>query len=219
MRTLLILIITLGTTLVACAQEAIDHSLPVRGYEPASQFLPVRGNESASHSQPVRTRVGLSVGYGFQNGLGVSYHHNVLFLEAQWARSLRHSDRWLIEALVLPQLNLTRYRPVDGQDPLVGGHEFGLNLGIRAGRHVLDGRILVYAGGAVGPHYVSGVPQRQVAGFLFSDNLFTGLNLSLGSRSALDLRANFRHISNASLRQPNGGINNLVVFVGWLYAL
>ena len=62
-----------------------------------------------------------------------------------------------------------------------------------------------------GPHYVSGTPERQADGFIFSDNLLLGLNVKLFEKIYLDLRSGFRHISNAGLNHPNGGVNDLVL--------
>lgn len=162
-------------------------------------------------------KAGFSVGYGFQDGLGVSYEHRVLFNEIQILYPFNHKGNWLFEAVAFPQFNRTWYMESSGHEEIARGFEFGLNLGVRAGLALGGSGSLAYAGGSVGPHYVSGVPQRQAPGFLFSDNLFAGVNIPLGRVLAADLRANFRHISNAGLKRPNGGINNLAVFTGLLF--
>lgn len=161
-----------------------------------------------------------SVGYGFQQGLDVSYQHEVLFLEMMVAHPTKlGTDSWTFELMLMPQFNLTRYRPQDAEPLLRRGYEFGLNLGARAMKHFDGGGLSAYAGFGVGPHYVSGVPDRQSAGFLFSDNVFVGLAIRLSDELQLDLRGNFRHISNASLKRPNGGINNLAVMAGLVFLL
>ena len=64
------------------------------------------------------------------------------------------------------------------------------------------------------PHYVSGTPQRQVDGFIFSDNFLIGLNEKLLENTYIDFRSVFRHISNVGLNHANGGVNDLVLSGG-----
>ena len=183
-------------------------------------FWPVLTGSPVSAEKPDSHpgfKTGFSVGYGFQNGLGVSYELRVLFTELQLIYPVKQYGNWLFEAVAFPQYNRVWYRYAVSQEELANGYELGLNLGIRAGWLVGRSGSLLYAGGSIGPHYVSGVPQRQAPGFLFSDNLFAGVNIPLGRAFFADLRVNFRHISNAGLKRPNGGINNLVVFAGLLY--
>ena len=61
-----------------------------------------------------------------------------------------------------------------------------------------------------GPHFISLKTNRQSRGFIFSDNLELGLIYPV-SKLHLDfnLKVRYRHISNAGLEEPNGGIDNL----------
>ncbi len=74
---------------------------------------------------------------------------------------------------------------------------------------VRHGRIATpYLEGAVGFHYVSGIVAagRNIStNFQFGDHLAVGLLLGSGGR--LDIAYKFQHLSNASIRQPNAGIN------------
>lgn len=117
------------------------------------------------------------------------------------------------------QYNLTKYRPVDRVDDLKDGYEFGVNVGTLFRKHVYKDVLNVYVSLSIGPHYVSGTPERQANGFIFSDNLFTGLNIKVFNNFYLDLRAGFRHISNAELMSPNGGLNDIMVGGGILLNL
>ncbi|MBM3441042.1 MAG: acyloxyacyl hydrolase, partial [Bacteroidetes bacterium] len=62
-------------------------------------------------------------------------------------------------------------------------------------------------------------PTRQARGFIFSDNAFGGVNLKCAKHTWIDLRIGFRHISNAGLREPNGGVNNLMLSGGFIFDL
>jgi hypothetical protein len=66
-----------------------------------------------------------------------------------------------------------------------------------------------------GPHFISLRTSRQARGFIFSDNLELGLiypvsNLHLD----FNVKARYRHISNAGLEDPNVGIDNLFLVLG-----
>jgi hypothetical protein len=77
----------------------------------------------------------------------------------------------------------------------------------------------LYAGLSTGPHYVSDAPRRQAPGFLFSDNLIAGLNYAASKVLVLDFRFGARHISNANFKEPNGGVNNLILQFGLKFNL
>jgi hypothetical protein len=123
-----------------------------------------------------------------------------------------------MEFLAQPQFNISRFREKDSIPEIAGGLEFGLNGGILFRVYMLDDRISPYLCISAGPHYVSGVPDRQSPGFIFSDNLFTGLQIKLSNSFYLDLRFGFRHISNAGLQNPNGGVNNWFGNMGFVTA-
>jgi hypothetical protein len=94
--------------------------------------------------------------------------------------------------------------------------EFGINVQFNTVVELSEKSLLACIVGA-GPHFVDVVTERQAAGFLFSDNFllafrrkFTGSNHDF----ELSFTAGFRHLSNASLQQPNGGIDNIIFGVG-----
>ena len=72
-----------------------------------------------------------------------------------------------------------------------------------------------------GPHYINAQTQRQAKGFIFSDNLAAGIRLPLPAHLAgeFNIQYRLRHISNAGLKSPNGGINNGFLVVGFTRAL
>lgn len=91
-------------------------------------------------------------------------------------------------------------------------YEFGLNAGIA---YKIPFNQTLFLRGAIGagPHYISMETRRQANGFIFSDNFELGLHKAVNN-VWLSVRARFRHISNAGLKKPNGGIDNLILLIG-----
>src|SRR5688572_12970075 len=88
--------------------------------------------------------------------------------------------------------------------------DLGLNAGISYQVHFNDSWYSYLALGS-GPHYPSTDSPKQASGFIFSDNVFVGLtkkNIIRNSALDLDLQFRHRHLSNAGLKDPNGGIDN-----------
>lgn len=95
-----------------------------------------------------------------------------------------------------------------------GDYEFGFNLGVTYQLSLSPSMVLAAALGS-GPYYITVDTRRQARGFIFSDNFEMGLTYHPPqSPTALQLRARYRHISNAGLENPNGGIDNLFVIAG-----
>lgn len=147
-------------------------------------------------------------------GLNADYDYEVEFYQAQLYYGFLRKKTWGLDLLVQPQYNTTRYRLVGKDSEKLKGYEFGVNLGVLIRKNVFKDFLSFYAVLSVGPHYVSGVPQRQSKGFIFSDNLFIGSNIKLYKNIYLDIRSGIRHISNASLTEKNGGVNNLISSLG-----
>ncbi len=166
-----------------------------------------------------RHRIGFVSGIGGQAGLNVTYDYQVLFFQAQYYYALPDRKTRGIDILIQPQYNLTKYKAIDSLPDRTNGFEFGLNGGILIRRYILADLLSLYAFISTGPHYVSGSPQRQSNGFIFSDNGFIGINIRMRKNIYLDVRTGFRHISNANLNKPNGGVNNLVFSAGFLVNL
>ena len=92
--------------------------------------------------------------------------------------------------------------------------EFGLGVGIQY-RYPFTESLSGYVLGSTGPHYISLVSSYQANGFIFSDTLGCGFYYFLQGNSALNLGYRFRHLSNASLAQPNNGINTNFITLGY----
>ncbi len=162
-------------------------------------------------------RLGFLFAYGGQEGLQVAYEYRVIFFQPQVYFLLWEKPKWRLDLLAQPQVNLTRFKPVNDQDRRAYGYEYGLNLGAEITYRLLPQKLTFYALMSAGPHYVSGVSERQSPGFIFSDNWLVGLRYRLSSRYWLDFRPGFRHISNAGLRDRNGGVNNSVLSLGLVW--
>lgn len=162
---------------------------------------------------------GIQTGYGFQNGLHVNYHYEVLFVLLKYHVPLLEKNAWSFEIVPQPQINFSQYKVTNNSPKKERGFELGINIGMAVRKSFPGDQLGVYLMAGVGPHYVSGVPERQSKGFIFSDHITLGMVFQLSERLALDVSAGFRHISNASLKRPNGGVNNLLVLGGIVYGI
>jgi hypothetical protein len=146
---------------------------------------------------------------GFGHAINTDTRYEPIFFSGDFSWSFTKGPKkrdfvaWYFE----PQFNIVLTdRPVD--------IEFGANLGIRNYIRVNDGLFFYQMLGS-GPHYISAVVKRQANGFIFSDNLAIGAYTRLNSKDLfLNLQFRIRHLSNAELKQPNGGINAWNVIVG-----
>lgn len=92
--------------------------------------------------------------------------------------------------------------------------EFGLNLGFSFDV-IRTRKLSMNAAIGAGPHYITVNTGLQAPGFIFSDNFEIGASYHLFDINAVVLlKMRFRHISNAGLNEPNGGIDNLFIVGG-----
>ncbi|MCI4670043.1 MAG: acyloxyacyl hydrolase [Bacteroidia bacterium] len=177
--------------------------------------------QQARNARIMPDQIGFISGWGGQNelGLNVRYVYRVVFYQGQLYYQIGKKKRTSLDLLVQPQFNTTTYRPFDWDMREETGFELGINFGLVGNLHFAHDKAKAYAFLSFGPHYVSGVPNRQSVGFIFSDNLFVGLQLQLVDQLWLDLRPGFRHISNAGLLPKNGGVNNGVLSGGLIWDL
>ena len=183
-------------------------------------------------------RIGFNTGFGYQkisiaipddeveggviyveSGLNVEYKYEVSYFQAQYYYGFLRKKSWGLDLLVQPQFNQTKYRFLNTDLEDIKGYEFGVNFGLLIRKNIFKDFLSFYLCLSVGPHYISGAPERQSKGFIFSDNLFGGANIKIYKNAYLDFRYGFRHISNASLTKRNGGINNIIYSLGILVNL
>ncbi|NDC77364.1 MAG: hypothetical protein EBZ67_05775 [Chitinophagia bacterium] len=159
-----------------------------------------------------RWDIGLAI--GGQALMRVDYRYRIIVLAPEWRVRLRQSGRWRWEGMVQPMLVRVvgwtdDARPTDGHP-----WESGLSGGLLLGRAVGGGRLFPYIGSAFGLHYLWLSVPRQSRGPAFCSQLYGGVRVSQAGRWALDVRAGFRHVSNAGMSSPNGGINDCMFRLG-----
>tara|TARA_B100000497_G_scaffold34586_1_gene40555 strand:+ start:4870 stop:5478 length:609 start_codon:yes stop_codon:yes gene_type:complete len=121
-----------------------------------------------------------------------------------------------ITAELQTQLGVTNVSEQRNSGVQIKGIETAILVGLNLELSLLPKYWWIYVGGSIGPQFISNTPQRQNDGFVFSDSVYAGSRIKAGIRSQLDLKAGFRHQSNAGISQPNGGINSLFISVGVL---
>ncbi len=161
-------------------------------------------------------RVSAQSSYGFQLVRGaitgyskVNYRYTPTILQFESFSPVRKN----LDFVVQRQLNFATF-----EDTAVTqtAWEAGLNVGVML-HGTVGGVLKVYALGSTGPHYVSDTPKRQAQGFIFSDNFRTGILVPVTQNFGLDLCAGIRHVSNAGLKRPNKGLDNIMVGLGLKY--
>jgi Lipid A 3-O-deacylase (PagL) len=178
--------------------------------------------------KPLTTRsIGIDLGLGFQNigqiinpnkdiwGLNTPYFYKVHFIEFQYEQELRKIGQYPIYLSIKPQWNRSEYKEENDDEKLRQGFESGINLGLKIKKKRNTARPgFWFAELSVGPHFISGAPRRQSVGFIFSDNLSAGLEFQTSKRMSNHLSMGFRHVSNAGIQNPNGGINTIFIKIG-----
>jgi lipid A 3-O-deacylase len=91
--------------------------------------------------------------------------------------------------------------------------EFGLGIGLQYTYPLME-LISPYFLLVTGPHYISVDTTTQSGGFNFATAAGVGFYVSLAKKIALNCGYRYRHVSNAELRQPNGGINSHIGLLG-----
>ncbi|MCB9222627.1 MAG: acyloxyacyl hydrolase [Crocinitomicaceae bacterium] len=166
-----------------------------------------------------RHSLGFIYGQGSQTLLDVQYNYHIQLYQLQYGYALVNKEKWSTDLLIQPQFNFTEYRHVNNMPLVSNGYEYGVNIGLALKRYFFDGLLSYYVAISFGPHYISGAPERQTSGFIFSDNVYLGMTARLDKNIYFELRPAFRHISNANLVKPNRGINNMILNGGFYFYL
>lgn len=151
--------------------------------------------------------------FGFKE-LNVDYSHKVVSLQYVLNSRIIGSSSLSFDCELLPQIAITFVKDSKGSIFSRKGVEIGVVPGVSIRKSFFSNTWELYIGSGIGPQYTSTTPDRQKSGFLFSNTVFGGSRIKLSNTKSLDLRMGFRHQSNASLAQPNGGINALFLSVG-----
>ena len=169
-----------------------------------------------------RHKLAVTAGYGFEEQISsnADYQYNVVFLGARYHYNIFRKNTFGIDFLAEAQYNLTKYAyDVVWIPEVKNGFEFGVHPGIVFLKNFWEDELSIYAMVVIGPHYISGSLNRQVSGFIFSDNFIIGADFKLFKSWYFDLNVGYRHISNANLKLPNDGINNILVNGGVMYVI
>jgi len=179
--------------------------------------------EKAVMAQSSTSGFGLSIvpSLGSQHLLNLDYEYRSRLVQIQingrpGARGSKSESAFQLQWLLQLQTGWSLYR-YDSKSPVEKGIEAGINGGFILSWHSPSKRFRPYLALHAGPHYISGRIKRQKTGFIFSDNFALGLLLRIKNEMYIDLRPAFRHLSNAGLGLPNGGINSLQWGVGICY--
>lgn len=162
-------------------------------------------------------RAGFLVSLGGQSLLDVRYRYLTTALAGEYQYTLFTKGNWGVHGMVQPHIVFTRFNVNDGDPPDQRGFEFGANLGLIMERHITDTRGAFYAGVSSGPHFLQKETHRQTSGPIFSSALFIGYAHQITRHMVIDIRPGYRHISNAGIYIPNGGINNSTLTMGLSY--
>lgn len=162
-----------------------------------------------------RHKMAILFGYGGPNlnfvHLDIAYEYQIRILQVQYSYFFIKKRNFNLNLQIAPQFGFTRFKFHD-TDPLEAhGVEMGLTAGISPEFHTRDDKFGVYLQINSGPTYISGGPERQSKGFNFSSYFLTGIKVKIQKRTFLELQSGFRHLSNARIKYPNGGINNLII--------
>jgi len=124
----------------------------------------------------------------------------------RWFPSLQ-GHRGTLSLFFEPQFGIA---PVNKQN----GVEFGIGVGLKYAYPIGDS-YSVYILGSVGPHVMSLKTQDQADGFIFNDTIGLGTAFKISPGSAINIECRLRHLSNAGIKEPNYGIENLIGLVGY----
>ena len=116
--------------------------------------------------------------------------------------------------LIQNHIGFSKFKKYVNDNKIEKGKEMGINAGVQIKVNVIAELMQVYCGGSVGLYYVTGLPARQRSGLIFCDTGFSGIAFNISDKLNINTRIAFRHLSNASITAPNGGINNLQYFLG-----
>jgi len=176
-------------------------------------------------SNSEKHKIGFSIGYGDQEmnlialgvDLQVDYSYKVLFAQVNYIYSFFNDDIWDIGFNLQSEYGITSYKSNSRILTDSRSFEFGVSGGVIFSYKLSKEKLNLYLLLSAGPHYSEKSPERQFPGFMFNNNFDIGINYLIKDNLHFDMRTGFRHLSNAALKYPNGGLNNWVLILGLLY--
>jgi len=94
--------------------------------------------------------------------------------------------------------------------------EFGLAFLIKYGFPFTE-KLYPFIEVGTGPYYITWSTNTQSTQFNFDSQGGLGLLYFFENHWAANAALRFRHVSNAAIKQPNGGIESLVYLLGFSY--
>ena len=157
------------------------------------------------------TESGMIVGYGTGDIAGGKHYEPILLIWHLGCDLKRfipklEDHKGTLSVYLEPQIN-----PVFNPETDL---EFGVGVGLKY-MHPITDEISAYIFGSVGPHYITVQTTDQANGFIFSDTIGAGLSFFLTGRTSVNLEYRFRHMSNADIEEPNGGIDTHFATIGY----
>lgn len=174
-----------------------------------------------------KDKIGFSIGYGDQEikilgfgvDLNVDYSYEIFFTHFNYIYSFFSNSWWDIGYNFQAEYGITYYKQTKKVIANSRSYEIGISGGVMAAYKLFNEILHIYLLFSLGPHYSKKSPERQVSGFMFNSNYDIGVNIYMRDNLLFDFRTGFRHLSNANLKNPNGGINNWIISLGLLYQL
>ena len=148
--------------------------------------------------------------------LRTPYEYQLTGLQLSYGHALSGSKHTVLDLVSELNAGLVRFGEPKGP-PWKRAGEFGMAFGLRAGALLNGGRTMLHSMFLLGPHHISDSPNRQAPGFVINSAAFTGVMMPITYQSSIDLRLGWRHLSNAGIREPNGGTNTIMVQVGFVF--
>ena len=182
-------------------------------------FLSPSMAQPSSNDDIKKHRVAILTGYGDQTSLDVTYNYQIIFLQFEYIKTISQKNGWSFELISQPQINFTSFDRFEEDAENEHSIEVGTNTGLAVRKSTNSNKMQVYFIISSGPLYVPDTPARQSSGLNFSSSLNLGINIELSKHLYLDIRPGVRHLSNARLRIPNRGLNNVTAITGLSFYL
>ncbi len=174
--------------------------------------LNVYAKDTTSHN---RDQLDFSIGYGYGHFKGVfrstPFYRPVTFM-LHYAKPVDKtipflarilSDRWMV--YLEPGFSVLGNKSSEWEAGTGIGLKYMLDLSKNIKGYFLIGSGLIYI--TYNSHY-------QSTHLNFQDNIGTGLLFFISKNKALGVGIRYRHISNAGIREPNDGIDDLIGTIG-----
>lgn len=168
----------------------------------------------AQKSSIPKFKFGFSLDHGSQFLLDVDYDYKVDVFNVYLYKKIIAKKSWGLDLFLNPQFGVNSYREEYQSKLWTVGQEVGLNGGLLLTKSIIKNKLSIYCMLSAGPRFISGAPSRQIGGFIFSDNATSGLIFHLDTECSVFLGGGIRHLSNANLKKPNGGINTSTIQLG-----